>query len=556
MAKNLFTKNLLSILLLLTLVFPAFVSAQSATKAKSPARRSAEVITAKQLREFLYFVASDSMEGRDTPSRGLDLTAEFIGTMLSRWGFKPAGDDGTFYQKMAMTANNIDAEKTTVELGGKKLKYGNDFFANPATAAVANSPLVFAGNGWFIKQKNIDALAGLDVKGKTVVIYSETDYPDGLTQQDLFSGKYGRFGADILPPQFYAQTKGAAGLIIVASGDVDSRWGLFSSESGKGRATVDKLSTSGGGGGRRGRGIPTITISKETAEMLFQGEDKSASELLNAASFELKKTASYSVATKVVPAMTQNVVAIWEGSDPVLKNEMVAIGAHYDHVGTNPLTKGDDKIWNGADDDGSGTVSVLAIAEALANSKKRPKRSVLFVWHAGEEKGLLGSQFFNKFPTVDIKQVVAQLNIDMIGRSKKTGDTNEKNKELSGENEVYVIGADMMSSKLGEVTKSINNAYLKLNYDFRYDDPKDPNRFFFRSDHFNYAINGIPIVFWFDGVHEDYHQAGDEAQKIDYAKMEKIARTIYLTLWEIGDLKVRPPVDKELPKEMTSRPQN
>ncbi len=516
---------------------------------------SAETITAKQLKEYLYFVASDGMEGRDTPSRGLDLTAEFIGMMLSRWGFKPAGDDGTFYQKMAMTANNIDADKTSLEIGGKKLKFGNDFYAGPGQTEVSNSQLVFAGNGWLIKQKNIDALAGLDVKDKTVVVYSESDYPDGLTQQELFSGKYGRFGSDIMPPQFYAQSKGASGLIIVASNDVDKRWNLFSQESGKGRASVDKLA-SPGGAARRGRGIPTVTISRDTAEMLFQGEGKTVAELLNAPSFEMKKTASYTIATKAVPAMTQNVVAIWEGSDPVLKSEMVAIGAHYDHVGINPLTKGDDKIWNGADDDGSGTVSVLAIAEALANSKKRPKRSILFVWHAGEEKGLLGSKFFNTFPTVDIKNVVAQLNIDMIGRSKKPGDTDERNKELSGENEIYVIGADMMSSKLGEITKSINNSYLKLKYDFRYDDPKDPNRFFFRSDHFNYAINGIPIVFWFDGVHEDYHQAGDEVEKIDYVRMEKIARTIYLTLWEIGDLPVRPAVDKELPKELTARPQN
>lgn len=555
MRNNSFSRNLFSVVVLVTFIFPTFVSAQSATKANSPARKSAEIINAKQLKEYLYFVASDAMEGRDTPSRGLDLTAEFIGMMLSRWGFKPAGDNGTFYQKMSMTSNNIDKEMTTVDIGGTKLKYGYDYYANPGNATVSNSPLVFAGHGWLVKQKNIDALAGLDVKDKTVVIYSGSDYPDGMTQKDLFSGKFGKNGTDIISPQAYAQSKGAVGLIVIATGDVDKRWNLFSQESGKGRATVDKFANAAGGG-RRGRGIPTITISKETAEKLFQGEDKSSTELLDAHSFELKRKISYTIASKSIPAVTQNVVALWEGSDPALKNEMVAIGAHYDHVGVNPLTKGEDKIWNGADDDGSGTVAVLAIAEALANSPKRPKRSVLFVWHAGEEKGLLGSRYFNTFPTVDIKQVVAQLNIDMIGRSKKPEDVDPRNAELSRENEIYVIGADMMSTKLGEVTKSVNNAYLRLNYDYKYDDPKDPNRFFFRSDHFNYAINGIPIVFWFSGVHEDYHQAGDEVEKIDYAKMEKVTRTIYLTLWEIGDLKIRPQVDKELPKELTERQQN
>ena len=202
------------------------------------------------------------------------------------------------------------------------------------------------------------------------------------------------------------------------------------------------------------------------------------------------------------------------------------------------MRRGEDKIWNGADDDGSGTVAVLGIAEALAKSKVRPKRSILFVWHAGEEKGLWGSEYFTKFPTVDMSKVVAQLNIDMIGRSKKPTDTNPKNAELSGENEIYVIGSKMMSTQLGAITESVNNSYLKMTYNYKYDDPNDPNRFFFRSDHFNYAVKGIPIVFWFDGVHQDYHGAGDHADKIDYAKMEKVTRTIFLTMWELGDRKI------------------
>lgn len=260
-----------------------------------------------------------------------------------------------------------------------------------------------------------------------------------------------------------------------------------------------------------------------------------------------------SAQSKKETVWTQNVVALWEGSDPTLKAEMVAIGAHYDHVGTNPNAPGEDKIWNGADDDGSGTVAVLSIAEALAKAKTRPKRSVLFVWHAGEEKGLWGADYFNRFPTVDIKKVIAQLNIDMIGRSKKPGDTNPKNKDLTGETGIYVIGSEMMSSTLGAITKGTNDAYLKLTYDYRYDDPKDTNRFFFRSDHYHYAVNGIPIAFWFDGVHEDYHQPGDSADKIDYAKMEKVTRTIFLTMLELADLKTRPAIDKKLPAELSAR---
>jgi Zn-dependent M28 family amino/carboxypeptidase len=154
---------------------------------------------------------------------------------------------------------------------------------------------------------------------------------------------------------------------------------------------------------------------------------------------------------------------------------------------------------------------------------------------------------------VDIKQVVAQLNIDMIGRSRKPGDTTDANKDLTGPNGVYVIGSEMMSSTLGAITKGANDSFLKLDYNYRYDDTKDTNRFFFRSDHFHYATNVIPIVFWFTGVHEDYHRAGDHPDKIDYEKMEKVARTIMMTLIKVADLKERPKVDKQLPPELKNR---
>jgi Zn-dependent M28 family amino/carboxypeptidase len=291
-------------------------------------------------------------------------------------------------------------------------------------------------------------------------------------------------------------------------------------------------------------------VSNSVADAIFAGASGGKD---SQTPFTIDKTVSMTTMARTETKWTQNVVALWEGASPTLKSEMVAIGAHYDHVGTNQSAPGEDKIWNGADDDGSGTVAVLSLAEALSKSRVRPKRSILLVWHAGEEKGLWGAEYFNQFPTVDIKKVIAQLNIDMIGRSKKPGDTNPKNKNLTGENAIYVIGSEMMSSTLGAVTKGTNNAYLKLEYDYKYDDPKDTERFFFRSDHFHYAMNGIPIAFWFDGVHEDYHQPGDHADKIDYRKMEKITRTIFLTMWELSDLATRPKIDKQLPPELTQQ---
>jgi Zn-dependent M28 family amino/carboxypeptidase len=234
-----------------------------------------------------------------------------------------------------------------------------------------------------------------------------------------------------------------------------------------------------------------------------------------------------------------------------LKDEHVAIGAHYDHVGIC-APGAVDQICNGADDDGSGTTAILGIAEALAKAPTRPKRSVLFVWHCGEEKGLWGSRYFVENPTVPLEKVVTQINIDMIGRSKKEGDTNTRNRDLSGPNDVYLIGSTMMSTELGDLVQSVNKSYLNIGYDTRYDDPGDPNRFFFRSDHYNYAKKGIPIIFYFDGVHEDYHGAGDHADKIDYQKMEKITRTVYMTLWELTQRATRVKVDKPLPAQLST----
>jgi hypothetical protein len=543
-------KNLLGLFLVFTFLFPSFALAQKPVKIDSKERKMAEAITAAQLKDYLYYVASDEMGGRDTPSNGLDLTAKFIGTMLSRWGFKPAGDGGTFYQKIALKSEAVDAINTVLQVGDQKYQLTDDFFRMSGTGTASNAPLVFGGGGWMVKAKNIDALAGVDVKGKVVVLYSEgfpnqrnlTVLPAGVTRDDLKGEK----GTDWADPVTNAVSKGAVGIILVASPQLQGSWGQLKNFLSRGNTYPEKLREGGG----TTAAIPVFLASQKIGDAIFAGE---SADKTSKTAFAISKSATLNAAGISETKYTQNVVAIWEGSDPVLKDEYVAIGAHYDHIGTNPNARGDDKIFNGADDDGSGTVSVLSIAEALAKAKKRPKRSILLVWHCGEEKGLWGSEYFNKFPTVDIKKVVTQLNIDMIGRSRKTDDTNPKNKDLSGENAVYVIGSEMMSSTLGAITKGTNDAYLKLTYDLRYDDPKDTNRFFFRSDHFNYAVNGIPIVFWFDGVHEDYHQAGDEPQKIDYAKMEKIARTIFLTLWEVSDLKVRPAIDKKLPPELTAR---
>lgn len=527
---------------------PKATSAAATTTA-----RGVDTISAAQLRNYLFFIASDEMEGRDTPSRGLDTTAKFIAMNLERWGFKPAGDDGTFFQRIALHRDQVDPAHSTAEINGQKFNFGDDFLPN-AVGATLSGPLVYAGNGWVVKSKGLDAYQGVDVKDKIIVIAGQ-GFPKGITRADLS----GTSGVDWFSPTVYAQQHGARGILQIADATMTQNWEQIRQRSMQpARATVDKFQTQAN--------VATIAMSAKMANALFEGEKFDAATLLTkaqngeqVAAFDLNssKTVNITVAVKPDHPTTQNVVAIWEGSDPILKNEYVAVGAHYDHIGVAGSGQcqalNGDTICNGADDDGSGTTAVLSMAEAISHAKLRPKRSVLFVWHCGEEKGLWGSRYFTAYPTVPLDHVVTQLNIDMIGRSKKEGDTNRSNATLTGPNQIYVIGSTMMSTELGNLSQTVNKSYLNLQYDLRYDDPNDTNRFFFRSDHYNYAQKGIPIIFFFDGVHEDYHRPGDEPQKIDYVKMEKVARTIYMTLWEVANLPARPKVDKPLPAQLTNR---
>jgi len=410
-------KTLLVLSLAISLLAPIGLLAQT-VKITAAERKAAEGVTAEQLSNYLYFVASDAMGGRDTPSQGLDVTAEFIRMNLQKWGFKPAGDEGTFFQRIALGSETVDTAKTNLSVGGTAYKLGDDFVRITGSGS-ADGKLVFGGSGWMVKAKNLDGLSGIDVGGK-IVVFAPTSFsprspvplPSGVTQEEL----KGTRGLDWADPIANAAAKGAKAVIIIAPPATQSNWGRIRGLGGRGNLYPEKLRPTTAAG----PSIPVLLVSQPVGDAIFASE--SGGDRASSTVFSMTKNATTNVAVNKDTVWTQNVVAVWEGSDPILKNEMVAIGAHYDHVGTNPSAPGSDKIWNGADDDGSGTVAVLSIAEALSKAQSRPKRSVLFVWHCGEEKGLWGSDYFNRFPTVDIKNVIAQLNIDMIGRSRKEGD--------------------------------------------------------------------------------------------------------------------------------------
>ncbi len=227
----------------------------------------------------------------------------------------------------------------------------------------------------------------------------------------------------------------------------------------------------------------------------------------------------------------ENVLGYIEGAD--LKEELIIITAHYDHLG-----KHDSLVFNGADDDGSGTAATLEIAEAFMLAKKAgkgPRRSVLIMPVSGEEKGLLGSKYYTENPIYPLKNTIANLNIDMIGRLDDWHDT---------ANYVYLIGADRLSQELHDISEQVNKKYIRLNLDYKFNEEDDPNRYYYRSDHYNFAKNNIPVIFYFNGVHEDYHKATDTVEKIDFKKTETITRLVFLTAWELANREERIVLDK------------
>jgi len=231
---------------------------------------------------------------------------------------------------------------------------------------------------------------------------------------------------------------------------------------------------------------------------------------------------------------SSNILGYIEGSD--LKEELIVISAHYDHIGVNE----DGSINNGADDDASGTSAVLEMAEAFKKAKEEgngPRRSILFLHVSGEEKGLLGSQYYTDNPWFPLQQTVSNLNVDMIGRVDE--------KHADDENYIYVIGSDKLSTDLHEINENANKTHTNLELDYTYNDPNDPNRFYYRSDHYNFAKYGIPVIFYFSGVHEDYHQPTDTPEKIMHEKTAKIGRLIFHTAWDLANRDERIVVDVE-----------
>ena len=552
------------------------------------------LIKSQDLKEWLSYIASDELQGREVYSAGMGLAAAYIENHLRSWGVKPGGDRGGYLQSVhVLGVRTTSHARITVEVNGETRTFADgDGITLPKNMGGKRRFTVdrveFAGYGLDAPGAGHTDYRSKDVKGAAVIWLGaygpkgldQTKYRRVLTGRNRYATE--QLGAAAAIGPFVSGRAGGAG----RAGAAD-RSGESGESSAPGRSGAPDQPSASGGQGRGGAAIPavdfttvqrldtplppTVSAADRFFEFLFSRAPESYDVLKRKAavqeplpSFRLdgvKITFDIDADYQVVRTqLTHNVVAIVEGTDPQLKNTFVAFGAHYDHVGyaegevtrddSGPrrtgargrVTKGaeEDRIWNGADDDGSGTVALMALAKTFATGP-RPKRSLLFVWHAGEERGLLGSRYFADYPTVPMDRIVAQLNIDMIGRN--------RDDKPSESNTVYLVGSDRISTELHNLNKAANEDLpkpLALDYDFN--DPTDLEQLYYRSDHYSYAAKGVPIIFFTTGLHPDYHANTDEVSKIEFEKMTRITQLIYETGLRVANLDHAPAHDNKGPR--------
>jgi hypothetical protein len=528
-------------------------------------------ITAADLATRLYIFADDSMQGRLLATAGNVKGAEYIANELKSMGLAPAGDNGTYFQSVNVIDRALD-ESTRLSAGSTSFTPWTDYILRDqgAGARSLDGAQVIYGGTWGDSASLIDAAGAA---GKVVVLNVN---PLGTTQgipgavarlavTSRFSQAAGIAvaGLDLLPPQMQQALRQPFQLL-------------------KPEGTAPSLPT-------------FMYITKRAASTLLAASVDS----VKAGAVGVTVTATPRFKESPVEYPARNVVAMIPGSDPKLRHEFVAIGAHNDHIGwstrpvahdsiyvvnhlfrtggaddppvrldsikqaqvnalladirrrSNGASARPDSIYNGADDDGSGSVSALEIAQYFAAQKVKPKRSLLFVWHVGEEAGLYGSQWYTDHPTVPRDSIVAQLNMDMIGRgavADNTGITKEGSRYHGNPNYVQLVGSRRLSTELGDLAESVNRAEKRpMSFDYAMDANGHPSNIYCRSDHYEYARYGIPIIFFTTGGHADYHQVTDEPQYIDYDRMARVAQYVADLATRVGNLDHRPAVDKQKP---------
>jgi len=507
------------------LLFLAFIllhalsgTAQKASRTPNP-KKYAESITEADLRTHLFIIAGAEMEGRETATEGQRRAAAYIEDAFRKYGLKPGNQD-SYQQAFPVYRDSLLSARIMVN--NQEFPLNRDFqplLQMSQTSAQYFSEVVLAGHG--IVDEGHNDYEGLDVKGKAILILdgAPAGYKTKLRGWQAPSNTYRKI--------LNANNLGASAVLVVAQGYPRKEMASLG-------AMYNELYSPQ-------QGANVFTISPSLAEAILgspgkQIIDSAKNQKINArpvranVALELNKQVKWLEST--------NVLGYVEGSDK--SDEWLIVTAHYDHEGIR-----DGKIYYGADDDGSGTVAILEIAEAFAKAKaegKGPRRNVMIMAVSGEEKGLWGSEFYSDNPTVPLEKTTANLNIDMIGRI----DTERNLPDTL--NYVYVVGDDKLSTDLKPISEGANKKFTRLNLDYKFNAPDDPNRIYFRSDHYNFARKGIPVIFYYDGMLKaDYHKPTDTPDKINYPLLRKRAQLVFHTAWEMANRNEMIKRDLELP---------
>ncbi len=477
-----------------------------------------ESITPQELKVHVYFLASDSMKGRDTPSHELDSCAAYIASEFESYGL------GTehHYQRFNLLRSRLSSPNLlTISTpdGYKEYKIKYDFVPLRTTAnkRIEDRIVVFAGYGITAPEYGYDDYAGIDVVGKVVLVFTGEPQEDDSTS--VFEGRRDTEYSMVLTKVMNASDHGAAGLLIVTKPDKrflrpPNYWPSLMRKRPKGAVplTLDE---------NTGSRVVCMRIGRKAAEDVFKYSGtnmKEVFELIDQTliphSFDIDSITVTMQTTLVADTLhTQNVFGLWEGCDPELKNEFVIIGAHYDHIG---IVNGE--ICNGADDNASGTAGLMEIAEAFTKCRRRPRRSILFIAFSGEEKGLFGSRYYVNHPLFPLKKSVAMLNLDMISRN----DTNE----------VAIIGSFTSSFLRKSVEEANTGIGMKLLY--------DQDRYFIQSDHYSFYRKGIPVILFNSKDTPDLHRPTDDPEKTIPEKMARISKLVFSTAWLVANRTERP----------------
>jgi hypothetical protein len=506
-------------------------------------RSAADGITADQLAKDLNYLASDELAGRNTPSAGYDAAAEYIATRLQKAGLKPLGDDGGFFQRYTMRESRLDGAAAWIEAVGRRLRLGDDFvlrsFAGPLSGTYE---MVYVGHGWTVPSAGVDPYRAVDVKGKIVVVHGPRAQPKGVEIRQI-----GRVTIGAESPMRESHRRGAVALLYLPQGRALEGWERMRDQNTVRRELEPPVPSA-----YAAPPLTSVLLSTSAADALLAAEGMPdlidrGERLDYAASFPFRSRVTLNLPASTIDHRPFNVVAMLEGADPVLRGEYVTVEAHLDGaVGTR--TVDGDPIYNSADDNASGSAAALAIAERMA-AAPRPRRSIIFIWDSGEERGLWGTRQFVGHPPVPLDAIVAHFNVDMIGADRRPGTSDAGEERVTGPNEVFVIGPRVLSPAADALLEQVNAGYLNMRLN-RQHDRVDSEFFYPRTDAGPFLERGILTIGFTTGIHDRYHLPSDEAKYLHPKKMEAIARTVFASVWAFADARERPRIERPLPESV------